>query len=73
MSVFSLDGMRVAITGARGGIGASVAQLCVEQGANTLFLADLEAFVDFAFTLGHNGGFQAVRAASENLQIRTLY
>ena len=68
MSVFSLDGMRVAITGARGGIGASVAQLCVEQGANTLFLADLEAPSELANKLG--GGSATIVTHAVNMTER---
>lgn len=41
MGVFDLSGMRVAITGAAGGIGAETARVCAAQGA-TLALADIE-------------------------------
>ena len=51
MGVFDLSGMRVAITGAAGGIGAETARVCAAQGA-TLVLADLAAPEALAESLG---------------------
>jgi len=50
MSIFDLSGMRIAVTGANGGIGAQAARICSEQGA-AVELADLNAPEDLAESL----------------------
>lgn len=52
---FQLDGMRIAITGAGGGIGSITAKFAAELGAE-LMLADLTAPTAIAEELGSNGG-----------------
>ena len=42
MGAFDLEGRRIAITGASGGIGTAAAEICAEQGAQ-IALCDREA------------------------------